>query len=120
LRRGHQPISDFPESFLAHFLSSKYNADALVILVTLRNDRNKLYITSRDTVTIVTNRKLTTAVYISTIILLGSVCVSACAVFVPVDEPAPTTEVSRTTTTTQTNVPDATTQRTTVTQTNGY
>lgn len=70
--------------------------------------------------TIVTNRKLTTAVYISTIILLGSVCVSACAVFVPVDEPAPTTEVSRTTTTTQTNVPDATTQRTTVTQTNGY
>jgi hypothetical protein len=69
---------------------------------------------------VVTNRKLTTAVYISTIILLGSMCVSACAVFA-VDEPAPATEVSRTTTTTQTNVPEpTTTQRTTVTQTNGY
>ncbi len=65
---------------------------------------------------------MTTAVYISTIILLGSMCASACAVFVPVDEPAPATEVSRTTTTTQTNVPDpaVTTQRTTVTQTGAY
>jgi hypothetical protein len=56
-------------------------------------------------------------------ILLGSMCVGACAVFVPVDTGPPPTEVSRTTTTTQTNVPDqsATTQkRTTVTQTGGF
>ena len=55
-------------------------------------------------------------------ILVGSISVAACAVFVPVDEPAPATEVSRTATTTQTNVPDpaVTTQRTTVTQTSGY
>lgn len=46
---------------------------------------------------------------------------SACAVFVPVDEPAPTTEVSRTTTTTQTNAPDPRViQKTTVTQTSAY
>ena len=71
------------------------------------------------------NRKLTTAVYISTIILLGSMWVAACAMFVPVDTgPPPATETSRTTTTTQTNVPDpsvsTTTQKTTVTQTGGY
>jgi hypothetical protein len=67
------------------------------------------------------NRKLTTAVYVSTMILLGSICVAACAVFVPVDTGPPATEVSRTTTTTQTNVPDqsTTTQKTTVTQTSG-
>ncbi|WP_428125819.1 hypothetical protein [Candidatus Binatus soli] len=54
-------------------------------------------------------------------ILLGSMCVGACAVFVPVDTGPPPTEVSRTTTTTQTNVPDqsTTTQKTTVTQTTG-
>ena len=64
---------------------------------------------------------MTTAVYISTIILLGSMYLTSCAVFVPVDEPAPTTEVARTTTTTQTNVPvPVTTQRTTVTQSGGY
>ncbi|MGA6973038.1 MAG: hypothetical protein WBY93_15500 [Candidatus Binatus sp.] len=69
----------------------------------------------------VTTTTLTTAVYISTILLLGSMYLSACAVFVPVDEPAPTTEVSRTTTTTQSTVPvPTTTQRTTVTQSNGY
>ncbi len=68
------------------------------------------------------NRKLITAVYISTIILLGSMCIGACAVFVPVDTgPAPT-EVSRTTTTTQTNVPGSTvtTQKTTATQSSVY
>ena len=93
--------------------------EALVILVTFNDDPNKLSITSRASLHSVENRKLATAVYISTIILLGSMCASSCAVFA-YDEPAPTTEVSRTTTTTQTNVPDATTQRTTVTQTNGY
>src|SRR5277367_595193 len=51
LSRGHQAVGDFPESFVVHSLSSKRNADALVILVTLRNDRNKLYNTSRATVT---------------------------------------------------------------------
>lgn len=67
------------------------------------------------------NRKLTTAVYVSTIILLGSMYATACAVFVPVDTGTPATEVTRTTTTTQTNVPDqsTTTQKTTVTQTGG-
>ena len=69
----------------------------------------------------VTNRKLTTAVYISTMILVGSMCVGACAVFVPVDTGPPPAEVSRTTTTTQTSVPNpsTTTQKTTVTQTRG-
>jgi hypothetical protein len=67
------------------------------------------------------NRKLTKAVYISTIILIGSISAAACAVFVPVDT-GPPTEVSRTTTTTETNVPDptVTTQKTTVTQTSAY
>ncbi|MGC2759881.1 MAG: hypothetical protein WA206_01070 [Candidatus Binatus sp.] len=55
-------------------------------------------------------------------ILLGSMCVGACAVFVPVDTGPPATEVSRTTTTTQTNVPGptVTTQKTTATQTSAY
>jgi hypothetical protein len=55
-------------------------------------------------------------------ILVGSMCVGACAVFVPVDSGLPATEVSRTTTTTQTNVPGpaVTTQKTTTTQTSGY
>ena len=46
-------------------------------------------------------------------ILIGSMCVGACS------EPA--TEVSRSSTTTQTNVPSSsvTTQKTTTTQTNG-
>jgi hypothetical protein len=54
-------------------------------------------------------------------ILLGSMCAASCAVFVPVDTGPPATEVTRTTTTTQTNVPDqrTTTQKTTVTQTGG-
>ena len=69
-----------------------------------------------------TNRKLTTAVYISTMILVGSMCVGACAVFVPVDTGPTAAEVSRTTTTTQSNVPgpSVTTQKTTTTQTSGY
>ena len=69
-----------------------------------------------------TNRKLTTAVYISTMILVGSLCVAACAVFVPVDAGPPPTEVSRTTTTTQSNLPGptVTTQKTTTTETSGY
>ena len=68
------------------------------------------------------NRKLITAVYISTMIVLGSMCVGACAVFVPVDTGPPATEVSRTTTTTQTNVPGptVTTQKTTATQTSAF
>lgn len=68
-----------------------------------------------------TNIKLTTAVYISTMILVASMCVGACAVFVPVDSGPPATEVSRTTTTTQSNVPGSTvtTQKTTTTQTGG-
>ena len=55
-------------------------------------------------------------------ILVGSMCVGACAVFVPVDTGPPATEVSRTTTTTQSNVPgpSVTTQKTTTTQTSGY
>ena len=54
-------------------------------------------------------------------ILVGSMCVGACAVFVPVDSGPPATEVSRTTTTTQSNVPGSTvtTQKTTTTQTGG-
>ena len=49
-------------------------------------------------------------------------CVGACAVFVPVDTGPPATEVSRTTTTTQTNVPGptGTTQKTTATQTSAF
>ena len=65
------------------------------------------------------NRKLTKAVYTSTIILIGGIFVSACAVFVPVDT-SPPTEVSRTTTTTteaSVAAPPVTTQKTTVTQT---
>jgi|GEM_PF-700756 len=68
------------------------------------------------------NRKLIAAVYISTIILVGSMCIGACALIVPVDTGPPPTEVSRTVTTTQTNVPDQSTtteKRTTVTQTTG-
>jgi len=59
-----------------------------------------------------TNGKLTTAAYISTMILIGSLCIGACS------EPA--TEVSHSSTTTQTNVPSSsvTTQKTSSTQTN--
>jgi hypothetical protein len=54
-------------------------------------------------------------------ILVGSLCVAACAVFVPVDAGPPPTEVSRTTTTTQSNLPGptVTTQKTTTTETSG-
>ena len=66
------------------------------------------------------NRKLITAVYISTIILVGSMCVGACAVFVPIDTGPPATEVSRTTTTTQTNLPGPTVTTQKTTQTSGF
>jgi hypothetical protein len=47
-------------------------------------------------------------------------CVSACAVFVPVDTGPPATDVSRTTTTTQTNLPGPTVTTQKTTQTSNY
>ncbi|HEY9157255.1 hypothetical protein [Candidatus Binatus sp.] len=54
-------------------------------------------------------------------ILVGSVWAGGCAVFVPVDTGPPPAEVTRTSTTTQSNVPSpaVTTQKTTTTQTSG-
>ena len=71
------------------------------------------------------NKKTIIAAYISTMVLLLGLCAASCAVFVPVDSgPPAAVETSRTTTTTQTTVPDpsvsTTTQKTTVKQSSGY